>query len=41
MRVEVMMKVMTVPSVMMMMKGAGVTWCQHFRGKTVELTNKV
>lgn len=48
MRVEVMMKVMTVPLVeveimmmMMMMKGAEVTWCQHFKGKTVELTNKV
>lgn len=42
MRVEVMMKVMTVPLVVMMMKGGVVvTWCQHFRGKTVELTNKV
>lgn len=44
MRVEVMMKAMTVPSVkteVMMMKGAEITWCQHFRRKTVELTNKV
>ena len=44
MRVEVMMKAMTVPLgkvEVMMMKGAEVTWCQHFRRKTVELTNKV
>lgn len=42
--VEVMMKVMTVPLVrveVMMMKGVEVTWCQHFRRKTVALTNKV
>lgn len=44
MRVEVMMKAVTVPLVkveVMMMKGVEVTWCQHFRRKTVELTNKV
>lgn len=44
MRVEVMMKAMTVPLVKVevtMMKGTEVTWCQHFRRKTVELTNKV
>lgn len=41
--VEVMMKVMTEPLVkleVMMMKAAEVTWCQHFRRKTVELNNK-
>lgn len=44
MRVEVMMKAVTVPLVkakVMMMKGVEVTWCQHFKKKAVEMTNKV
>lgn len=43
MRVEVMIKVMTVPlvkvEVMMMKGGGGITSRQHFRRKIVKLTN--